>query len=60
MFTVQFYETEDGQKPVYEFLLSLEPKMRAKMGAMMELLADLAKSRREDFFRQEAKRGEKS
>ena len=60
VFTVQFYETEDGQKPVYEFLLSLEPKMRAKMGAMMELLADLAKSRREDFFRQEAKRGEKS
>lgn len=40
VFTVQFYETEDGQKPVYEFLLSLEPKMRAKMGAMMELLAE--------------------
>ena len=40
MFTVQFYETADGQKPIVDFLQTLEPKMRAKMVAMMELLEE--------------------
>lgn len=40
VFKVQFYETEDGKKPVLDFLLSLDPKMRAKMGSMMELLEE--------------------
>lgn len=40
MFTVEFYETESGQKPVLDFMLSLDPKLRAKMGALMELLAE--------------------
>ena len=40
MYTVEFYETEDGDKPVFDFMISLEPKMRAKVGAMMQLLAE--------------------
>lgn len=40
MFKVEFYETEDGKTPVLDFLLSLDPKMRAKMGAMMKLLQE--------------------
>ena len=40
MFEVIFYETEDGKCPVYEWLLSLEPKMRAKMTGMLTLLAE--------------------
>jgi phage-related protein len=40
VYTVEFYETEDGDKPVFDFMISLEPKMRAKVGAMMQLLAE--------------------
>lgn len=29
-FTVEFFETAKGEKPVEEFLLSLDMKMRAK------------------------------
>jgi phage-related protein len=32
---MEFYETEDGKKPVEEFMVSLESKMRTK--AIMEL-----------------------
>ncbi len=35
---VEFYTTEDGRKPAKEFLLSLEPKMRAKLVKTIELL----------------------
>jgi len=35
---VEFYTTEDGKKPAKEFLLSLEPKMRAKLVKTIELL----------------------
>lgn len=30
-FKVQFYETEDGERPAEAFLLSLDVKMRVKM-----------------------------
>lgn len=30
-FELIFYETSDGQKPVEDFLLGLDVKMRAKM-----------------------------
>ncbi len=40
MYTVEFYETDAGERPVFDFLMSLDPKMRAKVGAMMELLAE--------------------
>lgn len=39
-FKVEFYETADGQKPVEEFLISLDDKMRAKLVHMMELLEE--------------------
>ncbi len=35
---VEFYTTADGRKPAKEFLLELEPKMRAKMAKIIELL----------------------
>ena len=31
MFKIEMYETDDGKKPVREFLLSLDTKMRAKV-----------------------------
>ena len=40
MYLVEFYETESGEQPVFDFLMSLDPKMRAKVAAMMELLAE--------------------
>ena len=38
-FTVLFYETKNGRKPAEEFLLELDPKMRAKMVRIIQLLA---------------------
>lgn len=49
MFKVEFYETEDGKKPVEEFLDSLEPKMNAKMVALMELLEEKGTALREPY-----------
>lgn len=40
MFQLEFYETEDGKKPVEEFLDSLDAKMNAKLVSMMELLEE--------------------
>ncbi len=31
MFKIEMYETDDGKKPVREFLLALDTKMRAKV-----------------------------
>ena len=31
MFTIEFFETDDGKKPVADFLLMLDKKMRAKV-----------------------------
>ena len=40
MFQVEFYETEDGENPVADFLDSLENKMAAKLIGLMELLEE--------------------
>ena len=32
-FEVEFYETTDGDKPAKDFLISLDNKMRAKVGS---------------------------
>ena len=40
MFEIEFYETEDGRRPVEEFLDSLDSKMSAKMIALMEILEE--------------------
>ena len=31
MFTIEFFETDDGKKPVIDFLLMLDKKMRTKV-----------------------------
>ena len=49
MYTVEFYETEDGEKPVFDFLMSLDPKMRAKTGAMLQLLAEKGNELRKPY-----------
>lgn len=49
MYTIEFYETEDGDKPVYSFMISLEPKMRAKVGAMMQLQAEKGNELRKPY-----------
>lgn len=48
-FELDFYETEDGQKPVEEFLLGLDVKMRAKMVQLMEILEDKGTQLREPY-----------
>lgn len=48
-FELIFYETEDGQKPVEEFLLNLDKKMRAKMVQMMEILEEKGFELREPY-----------
>lgn len=37
-YDVEFYQTEKGKVPVMDFLLSLQPKMRAKAYREIELL----------------------
>lgn len=48
-FEVEFYETEDGKQPIEDFLSSLEPKMRAKMVSMMELLEEKGTNLRKPY-----------
>ena len=48
-FELIFYETSDGQKPVEDFLLGLDVKMRAKLVQMMELLEDKGFELREPY-----------
>lgn len=38
-YEIIFYDKEDGTEPAKEFLLSLDPKMRAKMFRTIDLLA---------------------
>ena len=40
MFEVVFYEKGSGEKPVEDFIDSLEPKMRAKLVSVMEILEE--------------------
>ncbi len=40
MYSVVFYESEKGDKPIEEFLDSLDVKMRVKVISMMELLEE--------------------
>ena len=49
MFTVVFYETEDGKTPVEDWMNSLEPKMRAKLIAMLELLEEKGNALRKPY-----------
>lgn len=45
-FTVEFYETTDGESPIADFLNSLDEKMRAKVVGLMEILEEKGTSLR--------------
>ena len=48
-YDVIFYEKPDGTEPAKEFLLSLVPKMRAKMLKTIDLLAENGNELREPY-----------
>lgn len=48
-FEVFFYDKPDGTEPAKEFILSLEPKMRAKMLRTVQLLAANGTDLREPY-----------
>jgi len=49
MFEVIFYETEDGKCPVELFLQGLDPKMRAKLVGILQILQDKGNLLREPY-----------
>ena len=49
MFTVVLYETEDGKTPVEDWMDSLDPKMRAKLIAMLLLLEEKGNALRKPY-----------
>lgn len=48
-FNVEFYTKESGDKPAKDFLLSLEPKMRAKLTGLIEILEEKGNQLREPY-----------
>jgi len=48
-YEVSFYEKSDGSEPAKEFILSLEPKMRAKVLRTIDLLATNGPELREPY-----------
>lgn len=48
-FNVEFYTKEDGTKPAKDFLLSLKPKMRAKLVGLIEILEEKGNQLREPY-----------
>ncbi len=50
-YNVEFYQTESGKVPVMEFLLSLQPKMRAKAYSEIELLKVHGPALRESYVK---------
>ena len=48
-FEIIFYEKDNGECPVEEFLDSLELKMRAKMVGLLELLEEKGNQLREPY-----------
>lgn len=49
MFEIIFYEISDDDKPVEDFLDSLEPKMRAKLVGTLQILQEQGNSLREPY-----------
>ena len=49
MYKIEFYETDSGNKPVEEFLDSLDVKMNAKMVRLLELLEEKGNELREPY-----------
>lgn len=48
-FEVEFYETENGEQPAKEFMLSLDKKMRAKLLMLVQVLEDNGYELREPY-----------
>lgn len=48
-YEIVFYETPGGEQPAREFLLSLEPKMRAKMLRTIEIVGQNGPALREPY-----------
>ena len=48
-FSVEFYTKADGSKPAKEFLIELEPKMRAKLMGIIEILEEKGNTLREPY-----------
>lgn len=48
-FEVVFYEKLNGERPVEDFILSLDVKMRAKMLGLLEILEDKGNQLREPY-----------
>lgn len=48
-FKVQFYEKENGECPVEEFLLSIDKKMRAKLSGLLGVLEEKGNLLREPY-----------
>lgn len=48
-FTIEFFEDEKGNKPVEDFLLSLDYKMRAKLLSLLEILQEKGTFLREPY-----------
>lgn len=48
-FEVLFYENENGECPVEEFLLDLDTKMRAKVVGLLEILEEKGNELREPY-----------
>ncbi|MBE5951581.1 MAG: type II toxin-antitoxin system RelE/ParE family toxin [Lachnospiraceae bacterium] len=48
-FDVQFYETENGERPVREFLVSVDEKMRARLVGLLNVLAEKGNELREPY-----------
>ena len=49
MFEIIFYEKSDDDKPVEDFLDSLEPKMRAKLVGILQILQEKGNGLREPY-----------
>lgn len=48
-FKAEFYKNENGRKPAREFVLSLEPKMKAKMFHLIDVLEEYGNELREPY-----------
>ena len=48
-FIVEFYEDSNGKKPIEEFLLTLDIKMRAKILGLLQILQEKGNQLREPY-----------
>lgn len=51
MFEIEFYQKDNGDVPVYDFLVSLSPKLRAKAFSDIELLKKHGSELREPYVK---------